>query len=263
MRSRVRAVAQRYGSVARAYRSFWSPVMVALSRPLIDVLPLSAGQLLLDMGCGVGTIASSLAARVDRVVGVDLSEGMLRRAGRDIERVSADLLNLPLADGSFDGAFSTFALQHVPFPGKAFQQAARVLRRGGFLGTATWGVDHAESGGAYEVLEDVFARCEIPEEPSMKTWHDRVDRPAKLRALTRRASLKVDRIWETRNEYRWTRAQFFGWATSLGPYGRRLATAEPAKRERAIGELEVALASLGDDGFLWTPLVVYLIAVNG
>jgi ubiquinone/menaquinone biosynthesis C-methylase UbiE len=263
MTDRASAVAQRYGNVARAYRSFWSPVMVALSADLIQTLPISKDQRLLDLGCGVGTIASNVAPRAGAIVGIDLSEGMLRLAPRTVARVSGDALRLPLADGSLDGAYSTFALQHVPFPGTALREVARVLRPGGFVGTATWSPEHRETSGVYEALSDAFARNNIPDEPPMKTWHGRVDSVAKMRALARRAGLKVQRAWEEETEYRWPRAQFFGWATSLGPFGRRLAAAAPEQRERAIGELEVALASLGDSDFVWKPPVVYMIAVNG
>jgi ubiquinone/menaquinone biosynthesis C-methylase UbiE len=264
MTDRVRAIAHRYGGVARAYRSFWSPVMVALSQPLIEAMPLARDQRLLDLGCGVGTIASLLASRVDGVVGLDVSEGMLRRAPRDIARVAGDALRLPVCESSFDGAFSTFALQHVPFPGRALQGAAGAVRPGGFVATATWGFDHGESGGAYDTLDDVFARHDVPDEPAaVKTWHGRVDRAAKMRALARRAGLRVERAWESREEYRWSRAQFFGWSTSLGPYGRRLFAVDPARRAHALSDLQIALEALSDDDFLWRPLIVYMIAVNG
>src|SRR5262249_7372506 len=160
--------------------------------PMITALPLQRGDTIADLGCGVGVIGARLAKRARTVIGIDAAEGMLRRAPDTVRRVAGDIARMPFADGMLDGVFSTFALQHVPRTGQAFKEAARSLRPGGFAGTATWGIDEAETGGCYDVVQDLFARHRIAADTmAIKTWHDRVDEPAKLERYARAAGLTV------------------------------------------------------------------------
>lgn len=96
----------------------------------------------LDFGCGAGRLSLALAAHVDRVVGVDVSEGMVAKAraldttgGRCTFVVNPrDDLSL-FEDGEFDLAYSSLVLQHLP-PEQArtaLREMARVLRPGGAL----------------------------------------------------------------------------------------------------------------------------------
>src|SRR5712692_1692768 len=72
---------------------------------------LSAGQDLLDVGCGPGTITCDLAERVSpgRTVGIDAAEGVLAEArataaerGTAIEFEQGDTYDLRFPDASFD-----------------------------------------------------------------------------------------------------------------------------------------------------------------
>lgn len=74
----------------------------------------------LDFGCGVGRLTRALANHFDRVVGVDISEGMVNQARRLNDafpacefRVNASDLG-QLETDSFDFVYSSIALQHVP-----------------------------------------------------------------------------------------------------------------------------------------------------
>lgn len=75
-----------------------------------DVLALEPGASVVDVGCGTGRHAVSLAARGLRVTGVDLSPAMLARArdraeaaGVEVELLEADARALP-SIGPFDAA---------------------------------------------------------------------------------------------------------------------------------------------------------------
>ena len=106
----------------------------------MDGLDVRPGWSVLEIGCGMGRLVRPLAARVARVVGVDLSEEMLRRA-RDycsglpnVElRVTDGRLDF-LADGEFDFVFSHIVFQHLPrkaYVERYFREAFRVLAPGG------------------------------------------------------------------------------------------------------------------------------------
>ena len=88
---------------------------------------------LLEVGVGTGLIALGLAELGHRVLGVDISEAMARRArGRIGPRVAVgDARRLPVADGSFDQAFSVWVLHVVGDAGAVLREVARVLRPGG------------------------------------------------------------------------------------------------------------------------------------
>jgi SAM-dependent methyltransferase len=98
-----------------------------------------AGRAVLEIGCGSAPCARWLAWRGARVVGLDLSAGMLRHAVAAAARtgiapplVQAEAAALPFADGSFDVACSAFGA--VPFVSDStavMREVARVLRPGG------------------------------------------------------------------------------------------------------------------------------------
>jgi demethylmenaquinone methyltransferase/2-methoxy-6-polyprenyl-1,4-benzoquinol methylase len=64
-------------------------------------------------------------------VGFDFSLGMLAKATTDVPLVQADVLRLPLADRSVDGATCGFALRNVVDLDAFFGELARVVRPGG------------------------------------------------------------------------------------------------------------------------------------
>lgn len=89
---------------------------------------------ILSVGCGTGELECHLAAQGHRVIGLDLSRAMLKRARRrGLERlVQADSRRLPFADGSFDAVVFAESLGHLDLD-SAFREAARVLKRRGRL----------------------------------------------------------------------------------------------------------------------------------
>lgn len=95
---------------------------------------------LLDLGCGAGRALFALNQAGYQVTGLDLSLSMLaagRSLAADAPFSGADVLNLPLADGSFAGVFMFFgALQHLPGRlnrRQAIAEMARVTRPEGRL----------------------------------------------------------------------------------------------------------------------------------
>ncbi len=106
------------------------------------------GDRVLDAGVGTGFAAIAAADRVGpdgRVVGIDVSPGMLQQAQLaieaaglgNIELLQADACELPdLEDESFDAAVCSAALLYMPVQ-RALTEWRRLLRPGGTIGFST------------------------------------------------------------------------------------------------------------------------------
>ena len=94
-----------------------------LRQRLLALAGLRAGESVLDVGCGTGTLAilaSETVGRTGTVCGVDASAEMLARArskaaraGVDVRFENAAAQALPFADSSFDLALGTMMLHHL------------------------------------------------------------------------------------------------------------------------------------------------------
>ncbi|MCF6526215.1 class I SAM-dependent methyltransferase [Streptomyces sp. JJ36] len=107
----------------------------------VRALRLGPGDTVLDAGCGTGRALPALRAAVGpagTVLGVDLTPEMpaaAERAGRrDAGALAvADAARLPLRDGCLDAVFAAGLVSHLPDPGGALAELARVVRPGGAL----------------------------------------------------------------------------------------------------------------------------------
>lgn len=97
-------------------------------------------NVILDAGCGPGLITRDLALSKDKnVIGIDLSEDMLRQAAyrlknfKNVELYRGDVLDLPFDDNTFDGYISNNVLHFIGNPNKFFSEIMRVLKQGGLL----------------------------------------------------------------------------------------------------------------------------------
>jgi demethylmenaquinone methyltransferase/2-methoxy-6-polyprenyl-1,4-benzoquinol methylase len=110
-------------------------------RAMVDQIGPAPGSVVLDVASGTAGVAIQLAGRTGaRVLGVDLTEQMLRRgkaniaaAGRSgrICLVAGRAEQIPLPDASVDALTFTYLLRYVEDPQATLAELARVVRPGG------------------------------------------------------------------------------------------------------------------------------------
>ena len=123
------------GDWERIRRSFFADRVTSLA--IEKLLP--RHLVLADIGCGTGSLTFELARFADKVIGIDLSKEMLRRARenakekaiRNVEFRHADALKLPLDSRSVDALFCVMVLHFLADPERAIAGLCRIARRGG------------------------------------------------------------------------------------------------------------------------------------
>jgi ubiquinone/menaquinone biosynthesis C-methylase UbiE len=124
-----------------------SPMGAAVKSRAIQLLDLTTGERVVDVGCGPGVDTVSMARLVGptgRVIGLDSDPEMVREADAFAKEQGvaswtqhyvASATSLPISNEGTDAWHSERLLQHLPGdqPLKSLTEAARVLKRGGRL----------------------------------------------------------------------------------------------------------------------------------
>ncbi len=131
-------VASRWSPADYAQNAGFVPALGAAALALLDPRP---GELILDIGCGDGTLTQQIAAAGASVIGLDASSEMVEAArskGVDAFVADAQALDLEAQSGrfgQFDAAFSNAALHWMLDPAAVARGVFTLLRPGGrFVG---------------------------------------------------------------------------------------------------------------------------------
>ena len=134
-----------YDRSSRRYRHVEEPLERRARTAGLDLLRVMPGERVLELGCGAGGALVALAVAVGpmgRVMGVDLSPGMIREAAARLSRVGltdrtellvGDATSIPWPDLSFDALFMAFTLELFDTPEipAVLAECRRILRPGG------------------------------------------------------------------------------------------------------------------------------------
>ncbi|MBI4932783.1 MAG: ubiquinone/menaquinone biosynthesis methyltransferase [Actinobacteria bacterium] len=143
---KVQAVRQMFDAIAPRYdmvnRIMTFRLDVRWRKKAVKRLALPAGSTVIDLASGTGDLCIDLSKAGIRPISFDLSYGMLAADRSGSPRVQADILRLPLPDGSVDGATCGFALRNLLELPAFFAELARVVRPGGRIALLDVGVPH-------------------------------------------------------------------------------------------------------------------------
>jgi trans-aconitate methyltransferase len=109
--------------------------IIERGRALLDLLAPQAGERILDLGCGTGDIAQTIAESGAHVVGVDASVEMIATARERFPALDfrvEDAAALPF-EAEFDAVFSHAVLHWVTRADEAIRGMRRALKPGGRL----------------------------------------------------------------------------------------------------------------------------------
>jgi 2-polyprenyl-6-hydroxyphenyl methylase/3-demethylubiquinone-9 3-methyltransferase len=181
---------------------WWDPT--SEFKPLHDINPLRLdyidriaglrGKSVLDVGCGGGILAESMAERGACVTGIDVAEKPLmvaqlhlRESGRDVDYqlISAETL-AEQRPGAFDVVTCMEMLEHVPDPAATVRACGTLLKPGGLAFFAT--LNRNPKSYLYAVIGAEYVLRLLP-----RGTHDyaKFIRPSELAAMCRGSGLAV------------------------------------------------------------------------
>jgi ubiquinone/menaquinone biosynthesis C-methylase UbiE len=125
------------------------------------------GALVLELGVGTGRIARPILDAGCRVIGLDISAEMMRKASEKgiAKLVRGSLLELPLRDASVDAVMVVHVLHHIADWRVALTEAMRVLRPGGLV---IMGNDWLDPESCVRRMRGELRNAVIELRPSMK-----------------------------------------------------------------------------------------------
>jgi len=138
MRMREHVTGRLYDLWAKFYDYTFGALVRRRQRTALRQLRTRAGDRVLDLGVGTGITLQHYPRNV-RVVGMDLSAGMLEKAADKVRKrglnhcqlVQCDAMRPPFADHSFDHVMITHVISVVSDPTKLLYWARRMVKPGG------------------------------------------------------------------------------------------------------------------------------------
>ena len=176
-------------------------------KPLHDINPLRldfidqraglAGKTVLDVGCGGGILAESMAQRGANVTGIDMGETPLSVARLhqlesgvevDYQRITAEEL-AQKQSGHFDIVTCMEMLEHVPDPSSVIEACSRLVRPGGHLFFST--INRNPKSYLFAIIGAEYLLRMLP-----KGTHDfsKFIRPSELDEWARQAGIHTQEI---------------------------------------------------------------------
>jgi len=184
----IESIKKVYAAYSNVYDVLFKRFFYPRIRNAITTMDIRPGELVLDVGVGTG-LSFSVFPKDCKVVGIDLSREMLKKAKKKIDEnrleninvLSMDAMSIGFADNTFDKVFLSHVVTVVPDPYRMMQEVKRVCKKDGVVVV----VNHFKS------KNPLIELCEKWMNPLCKKIGWRSD--LSLNEFVRNAGLKVTR----------------------------------------------------------------------
>jgi len=178
---------------ATDYAEVQEPTFLPLYENVAARPELANAKALLDVGCGPGLAAQTLAKRIGRIAGIDAAAPSIAIAQRRVPQGDfrlAEMETLPHSDATFDLLTGFNAFQYAAKPVNALREARRVSKPGGHVVIAVWGLpEQCEAAGHLKALGAL-----MPPPPPGAPGPFALSDEAKLKAFAAEAGLTPQTI---------------------------------------------------------------------
>jgi SAM-dependent methyltransferase len=228
--------AQRHGPLWGARSSDWAEIedqQIPTYEEALRRVGLSAGQRVLDVGCGSGVFLRVAADRGARVFGLDASAQLLEVARRrlpDADLRVGDMQFLPYEDDSFDVVAGFNSFFFAADMTAALREAGRVAKPGAPVVIQVWGdPEHCDLTAMKQAIAPFMPP---PPANAPELW-----RPGALEAIAAAAGLTPDQAFDLGWAYEYADADELGRALlSPGPIAAAARTHGEERMRTAIVE---------------------------
>lgn len=178
-----------WGARARDWAEIQEGVVRPLYEEVLDQTRIGPGTALLDVGCGAGMACTIAAGRGAEVAGFDATPELLaiareRLSGADFQL--GDMEALPYPDHRFDVVTGFNSFQYAANPVRALREAKRVVKAGGQVVIAVWGLpEETQAAGYLQALGSL-----LPPPPPGAPGPFALSAPEALAALVQQAGLE-------------------------------------------------------------------------
>ena len=155
--------------VAEAYEQRMGRWSRQLAPLFVEFVGVQDGEKVLDVGCGTGSLAATLArvTCASKIVGIDPSSGFVEYARAHVKEPHVtfdmgDAQSLPYPDKSFDRTLALLVVNFIPDASKAANEMRRVTRSGGMVATIIW------AGGRANELNHCLWDAAVAIDPTVK-----------------------------------------------------------------------------------------------
>lgn len=238
------------------YESMMGRWSKRLAPQFLDFCGLGELPRVLDLGCGTGHLAGTLALRTQRTAidAVDLAPAYVEhaRAQYPDPRIAfglGDACELPFADASFDAVLSQLVLHFVPRTRDALAEMCRVAKPGAVVAATVWDV----RGGlvATRLFFDTAAMIDpVAAERRARLYTRPLTRPGELGAAWRDAGLTQvsEGVLHIRMEFACFADYWAPYLGNEGPVAEYVRGLDPAQREAVETAVRAAYLDGEADG---------------
>lgn len=129
-----RNVMRHYNQLGRVYDRQYANEQKTKIEATLENVPLNKKDFVLDVGCGTGLLFPYIANRVQLLIGIDISQKLLKKARTrkkhypNTHILLADADHIPFKNQIFHQIFAITLLQNIPKPSTALQESKRVSK---------------------------------------------------------------------------------------------------------------------------------------